>query len=213
MTDPFDPASLADIELSPPHIEPSADEEAWEAYLDLALDQLGADGSTGLTNAQVMAIEEAVGATLPFEVGLLLVMGTPEGDGWFDWRQDPVEQFAHWQRWVLDGLLFDVEQNDFWSPHFGPRPDKPGKRRDQLEIAFATLPKLFPLYGHRAVPLDAPEGWPSNDGNPVLSIAASDVIVYGQDLAGWLHADFDAPLPTWPTDTDRRFRFWSDLIG
>ncbi len=194
-----------------PFLEPAPDEEAWEAYLEFALERLGADGSTGLTNKELAVVERALGHELPYEVGLLLVMGVPDDDGWRDWRDRPAEQLAGWNAGVLDGIVFDVREDDFWSPIFGPRPDEIEARVAAATAAFDHLPPLFPLFRHRAVPVDIPEGFDSSSGNPVLSVVQTDVIEYASDLAGWLNKDFGVPLPTWERTGARRFPFWSDL--
>lgn len=194
-----------------PFLEPAPDEEAWEAYLEFALERLGADGSTGLTNKQLAVVEDELGLELPYEIGLLLVMGVPDDEQWFDWRDEPVDQLARWDAWVLEGIAFDIRENGFWSPSFGPRPDDVEARIAAAEAAFASLPRLFPLHGHRAIPLDVPDGFDSNSGNPVLSVMQTDVIEYASDLAGWLHKDFGVPLPTWEQTGERRFPFWSEL--
>lgn len=194
-----------------PFLEPAPDEEAWEKYLEFALEQLGTDGSSGLTNAQLAVVEDALGYELPFEVGLLLVMGVPDDDGWLDWRDDPAEQLRSWQAWVTKGIVFDVRENDFWSPTFGPRPDDVDERAAGAAAAVAGLEPLLPLYRHRAIPVSTPAGHDNASGNPVLSIMQTDVIEYGRDLADWLHRDFRVPLPTWEMPGDRRFPFWSEL--
>ena len=194
-----------------PFLEPAPDEEAWEAYLEFALERLGADGSTGLTNTQLAVVEDQLGHELPYEVGLLLVMGVPDDDGWRDWRHDPVDQLAEWNAAVLSGITFDIRENDFWSPSFGPRPDDEEARVASATQAFADLPPLFPLHHHRAVPVTVPDGFDSSSGNPILSVVQTDVIEYASDLAGWLHEDFGVPLPTWEQTGERRFPFWSEL--
>ncbi|MEM7284973.1 MAG: hypothetical protein AAF480_01355 [Actinomycetota bacterium] len=194
-----------------PFLEPAPDEEAWEAYLEFALERLGADGGTGLTNRQLAVVEDELGHELPYEVGLLLVMGVPDDEGWLDWRDDPDSQLARWDAEVLGGIVFGIRENAFWSPTFGPRPEDIDDRVAAAEAAYDGLPRLFPLYRDRAVPLMTPDGFDSASGNPVLSVAQTDVVEYGSDLADWLHKDFDVPLPTWERTGERRFPFWSEL--
>jgi len=194
-----------------PPLDPSPDEDAWEAFLGLALEQLGGDPKQGLTNQQLADLEGVLGVTLPFEVGMLLVMGVPDDMQWWHWN-NPVGDWSGWKASLVDGLLFDVEFNGLWVDGWGQVNDT----SDRLELertAFEPAPPLFPLWGHRAIPLSVARDETSSDFNPVLSVVQSDVIVYGTDLAAWLHGEFDVPLPMWPVTADRWFPFWSELIG
>lgn len=194
-----------------PFLEPAPDEEAWEAYLGFAMEHLGSDGSRGLTNAQLAVVEDAVEAELPFEIGLLLVMGVPDGEGWPDWRDNPAGHVAAWHERLIGGITFDIRENGFWSPSFGPRPDDVDEQVEAAVRAYPELPTLFPVHGHRAIPISAAPGFDTASGNPILSVVQTDVIVYADDLAGLLHRDFGVPLPLWQREGERRFAFWSDL--
>lgn len=193
-----------------PALDPTPDEDAWEAYLTFALERLGADGSNGVTNAQLAELEAACGVALPFEIGLLLVMGVPDGERWRRWGDDPAGELAEWNAGLLDGILFDVVENDIWYPAWGDKPD-PDHRGAAITEQFSAAPQLLPLYGHRAVPLAIATDETAMEANPILSIMQTDVIVYGKDLADWLHREFEVPLPMWPPTAKRTFPFWSDL--
>lgn len=192
-----------------PPLDPSPDEDAWEAFLGLALEQLGGDPKVGLSNQKLAELEAVIGATLPFEVGMLLVMGVPDDPQWWQW-QNPAEDWSRWQASILDGLLFDVEFNGLWLDDWG-QADEMSDRLAVAAKAVEAAPSLFPLWGHRAIPLTPARDETSSDSNPVLSVMQSDVIVYGTDLAAWLHQEFDVPLPMWPPTADRWFPFWSEL--
>ncbi len=195
-----------------PFIEPAPDEEAWEAVLTLALERLDADGSTGLTNAQLSDVETAAGATLPFEVGLLLVMGVPDTDGWVDWRVDPQSIVSRWAARTTAIVLTAVEHDGRWWPEFGARPDDPATRLETARQAMATVTPTLPLYRHHAVPLLGPAAG-DELATAVLDMADIDVQLSGRDLAEWMHRLFDVPLPMWPEAASPDIGFWSDFIG
>jgi hypothetical protein len=196
-----------------PFLEPAPDEEAWGAYLTLAVERLESDGSTGLTNAQLAAVEAAVGAQLPFEVGLLLVMGVPAKEPWVDWRHDPEAIVADWNRRITASVLSAIEHEDYWWPGFGARPSEPATRLSVARAGVDALPATLPLHGNHAVLLEATLPAGTNDGNPVLSIVGIDIAPAGDDLAQWLGREFDVPLPMWPQPEGREFTFWSDIMG
>ena len=197
----FDPAEL--------FVEPRPDEDAWEAFLDLALERIGGERSSGLTNRQIGELETVLGCQVPFEVGLMLVMGVPSAEPWCQWS-DPAAELSAWNERVLAGFTVDVEHNNLWNVDWGPKPATLAEQvrvvADQLEAA----PALFPIYGNHAVPLTAAEGVANSDGNPIMVIDGSEVTEMHDDLAAWMHHQFDVPLPMWPAEP-RSFAFWSTL--
>lgn len=192
--------------------EPRPDEDAWEAYLEFALERIGGERSPGLTNREIGELETMLGCQLPFEVGLMLVMGVPTAAPWHQW-EDPVTQLAASNERLVSGLSFAVEHDDFWFPAWGA---KPGSLDEQLAVVAeqftSSVPALLPIYGDRLVPLTAAEGQANSDGNPILSVHHGEVQVVGDDLAAWMHHDFEVPLPMWPSQ-QRTFAFWSELVS
>lgn len=195
-----------------PAMEPAPDEEAWDAFLTWALERIGGNPENGLSNAQLAELEAAVDTQLPFEIGLLLIHGVPDDERWWRWDENPTDMLHRWNGDLLDGMLFDVEHNHAWLPSWGAEPGALDARLEVARQAFSDAPPLLPLYGHRAVPLTAARDEDSSDSNPVLSVMQTDIIVYGTDLAAWLHREFDVPLPMWPETPARWFPFWSELI-
>jgi len=196
-----------------PGLDPTPDEEAWEKYLEFALERLGADGSNGMTNATLGILERALGGQLPFEIGLLLVMGVHDDEGWHQWGDDPASELADWNESLLHGILFDVEQRDVWAEAWGARPSTPPARADVVSAAFQQATPLLPLYRDRAVPVGLAVGEEASESNPVLIVRNGEVAIDGYDLAAWLHKQFDVPLPMWPETPERQFEFWSDLVN
>ncbi len=198
----FDPLDL--------FLEPRPDEEAWESYLDLALERIGGDRSPGLTNRQLADLEKAVGCMLPFEIGMLLVMGVPEGDGWWQWN-DPVEDVARWKRTQQTMIATAVTEHEMWHADWGVRPDGADERVALASQRLDAAPATFPIHNDAAVPLSVAAGATSSDGNPVLRIVGGTVEA-DSDLAAFLHRTFEVPLPMWPTE-DRSFEFWCGLTA
>ena len=112
--------------------------------------------------------------------------------------------------WPLEGMLFDIEHNDFWLPEWGERPADEGARHEIAAAAVRAAPPLIPLYSHRYLPAD-----PHEAGNPVLSVYQTDIIYYGANLEHYLANEFDRPRGDsgWlDAPTIRHIRFWSDII-
>lgn len=193
-------------------LEPSPDEDAWEAYVVFALEQMGAgDEANAIEMGVLRKLEQTIGVQLPFEIGLLLVVGVPDSDDWMRWGDDPAQQYADWNDRVLSRLLTDVESGSVWPSAWGTRPDDAESRRSIVVSAHADAAPLLPLYRNRVVPLTAADGEDSADSNPILALDGATVTTVGTDLASWLNEEFDVPLPMWPETAARSFPFWSDL--
>lgn len=156
-------------------LDPEPDDEAWESYLEFVMPMLDSVDANGLDAAALARLEEALGHQVPYEVGLLLTIGVPDGDLWWTWKDDPVRQLA---RFRADA---DVEAD------------------------------LLPLYGRCAIALGVGDGVETDARNPVLRLDGAQSTMVGSDLAAWLHAEFNLPLPMWPAPAPRSFPYWSDL--
>ena len=191
-------------------LEPSPDEDAWEAYLVFALEQLGGDEERAADMKTLAALERAVGTQLPFEVGLLLVIGVPDVDGWRRWGDDPALDLDVWRAETLSDVLRDVD-GGFWADAWGVRPERSDQGHEVVRARFAGAAPLLPIFSNRAIPLVCADGELEAESNPVLAIDGTTITTVGTDLAAWLTNEFDVPLPMWPTTPERRFSFWSDL--
>ena len=202
---------MSDFDLDGLFVEPRPDEDAWEAFLDLALERIGGERSPGLTNRKIGELETVLGCQLPFEVGLMLVMGVPSDEPWRQWT-DPAADWPAWNERLVAGFVFDVEHNDLWSVDWGPKPATLSDQADVVRSLINEAPGLFPIYGNYVVPLTAADGVPNSDGNPVLLVDGSNVTLIGDDLAAWMHHQFDVPLPMWPAE-QRTFPFLSTRLN
>lgn len=191
-------------------LDPSPDEEAWDAYIEFALERLGADESTALSMVGLQSLEAAWGAMLPYEVGLFLVMGVPDEEGWRRWGSDPAAELAEWNDELLTGILSEVTNADLWLPAWGEAPSASEREAHVAEL-FSAAPQLLPIYRNCAIPLSPGRDESSAESNPVLAISNATVTVRGTDLAAWLHNEFEVPLPMWPETPARWFPFWSEL--
>ena len=184
-----------------------------EHFLAWVRESSGIAWGPGLTDTEIHAAQVRWGLEFPPDMRLFLRVMHREAEGearFFDWRKDDVDARI---RAAIDGVLFDVEENghpghDAW----GERPStRDGMMARLVEVSRAA--KLIPLRGHRFL-----VGEPCAPGNPVLSIHQTDVIVYGDDLRGYmLHELFgDAtscaggePL----LDRWRQIPFWGAFVS
>ena len=163
----------------------------------------GVDFAPGLTDAEVASVEKRFGFRFPQDLCALLQAGLPRGEHFPDWRSGREEQLREWLDTPRVGIFFDIENNDFWLPEWGPRPKA---NQEALEFAgrlVAAAPKLIPICQHRMIPDD-----PHSEGNPVFSVHQTDIIYYGHDLEDYLLHEFGLPRrKPWPEKL-RPIRFW-----
>jgi len=159
----------------------------------------------GLTEAEFAAIEADFGFTFADDHRAFLAAGLPVGRRWVDWRDGDRDELRGRLAWPVEGVLFDVEQNDFWYEGWGPRPLDPVQAAVTAKALVLTAPRLIPVYSHRFLP--AGHGaW----GHPVLSVMQTDVICYGADLLDYLRVEFGGAQASPCRST---VAFWSRLVG
>ncbi|GLY05606.1 MULTISPECIES: SMI1/KNR4 family protein [Actinoplanes] len=155
----------------------------------------------GLSGDEITGIESEFGFTFAPDHREFLAAGLPTGVGWPDWRSPDRTALRLALTAPVEGVLFDVAENDFWYDGWGaPFGDRVGTARAALMIA----PRMIPLYAHRYLPAVIP-------GHPVLSIYQTDVIGYGADLPDWLHREFGIGSPA-AHRSRPTVPFWSALV-
>ncbi|MEV6299044.1 hypothetical protein AB0M02_06525 [Actinoplanes sp. NPDC051861] len=156
----------------------------------------------GLTEPELGGVESEFGFTFAPDHREFLAAGLPTGAGWPDWRSPDRAALRRALTAPVEGVLFDVAENDFWYEGWGP---PFGDRVATARAALMIAPRMIPLYAHRYLPA-------AIAGHPVLSIYQTDVIGYGADLADWLHREFGIGEPA-----TKRVRptvpFWSALVS
>ncbi len=102
----------------------------------------------------------------------------------------------------IDGLLFDVEHNDFWWADWGQRLDEVPARRKRAVGHLADVPRLVPLWSHLYVA--------ATDDSPVFSIVQADLYVPALSVADLPTGQNQGvvALDDWPIGN---IPFWSDL--
>lgn len=159
--------------------------------------------TTGYTQGELDSAQQRFDLQFPPDLVALLLDRRPVDAP--DWRTDEAAIRSS-LNWPLEGLLFDVENNDLWWPEWGDRPATAGARQEVLRAVVARAPKLIPLVSHRYIPAT-----PHEAGNPVFSVYQSDVIYYGANLADYFEREFGDPRrPLGPGI--KRIPFWSELV-
>ena len=142
-----------------------------------------------------------------------------EQPSFYNWRTD-AEAIKKAMAWPLEGLLFDVEQNNLWLDSWGVRPSDAEGRQERVSELVSKAPSLVPVISHRYL-----LGTPVKAGNPVLSVYQSDIIIYGSNFRNFLTADLSDLLGLDHEEAYRRaiegvpfssiisIPFWGEIIG
>ena len=157
----------------------------------------------GYTQLELDAAQEKYGLVFPPDLIALFRERRPVLG--YDWRSDEKE-IREMLAWPLEGLLFDVENDDLWWSEWGDKPDTTQERAEVVEKVVQQAPKLIPLVSHRYLPAE-----PNETGNPVFSVHQSDIIYYGSDLPNYFEREFGDPRRPLPPHI-KRVRFWSELV-
>jgi hypothetical protein len=180
-----------------------------DAYIATVFERLSAVGveiTPGLRDDELARVEASFSFEFPPDLRALLRAGLPVAMRFPDWRYGSDEEL----RWLLagpaDGIAFDVEENAYWRDDWGARPADAEEAVTVARDQVAKAPILVPVFGHRFIPAE-----PREEGNPVFSVSQTDVIVYGNDLAGLLAVEFRVTRPDWSRSAPKPIRFWSDL--
>ena len=156
----------------------------------------------GLSETELGGIESEFGFAFAPDHREFLAAGLPTGVGWPDWRSADRSALRAALTAPVEGVLFDVAENDFWYEGWGPAS---GNRVAAARAGLLIAPRMVPLYAHRYLPAGLA-------GHPVLSIYQTDVLVYGADLTDWLHREFGLGTPT-PRRARSTVPFWSALTA
>ena len=183
----------------------------WSAWAQRAHDELhshGVDFTGGFRPDEIHACEQELGIRLPPELSTFLAVGVPVSERWARWAEGPSAVAEGARKWLDDAFTFDVRQNGYWHDHLGPRP---ATDEAAIEVALAAVhaaPMLVPIYAHRFLVTEPAAGL-----RPVLSVwQPTDAIIYGKDLADYLHREFGITRPSWAADNVDEIPVWGDLL-
>lgn len=171
---------------------------------DLASQLPRIDFEEGLTDTEVAAVEIRFGFRFPPDLMAFLQTALPHGEDFPNWRSGDEAQLREWLDLPLQGILFDIEYNDFWLPEWGPAPATLPEALQACRLMVAQAPQLIPIYAHRFMPSE-----PQEAGNPVFSVYQTDIVYYGSDLRDYLWSEFGTHASGYVPGPVRPIRFWN----
>lgn len=168
----------------------------------------------GLSDEEIDNIQEIFQINFPPDLKIFLQIALPISDGFVKWRDgltsiDSKQKIISVLKWPLNGILFDVENNEFWMEGWGDRPDSFSTREKVVKQNYIKYPKLIPIYLHRYISCE-----PLEFDNPVFSVYQTDVIYYGFNISDYFAREFCFDLPenfNAPSAPIKEIFFWSEL--
>ena len=192
--------------MEPSYVDASMHEDANFTTTIQQLKRVGITFSDGLSRAELINIEKTCEFRFPPDLKQFLSTALPVGVDFPNWRSNSQDIFARSQAYLLDGILFDVEQG-IWSNSWGQKPESDHAAMVLATQLFKQAPIMIPICGHRFLP-----STPYLSGNPVYSIVQTDIILYGMDLPHYLeHVFLDGPMVQ-DYNAVRKIEFWHDLL-
>ena len=182
--------------------------------LQRILKDKGVQFDSGLSNDEIIKIVSKFNIKFPPDLKQFLQLGLPISDSFVNWRQgliskDTEAKIVSRLDWPLEGMLFDLQSNDFWINSWGDKPETYSEKERIAKEKYLTFPKLIPIYSHRYIPME-----PMESGNPIFSVHQMDIIYYGYDLATYFANEFHFELPDGfkIVNEPKNIRFWSNWI-
>jgi hypothetical protein len=168
----------------------------------------GVEFAPGLSQAELSVAEERVGCQFPPDLRSFLRTALPSGTGWPDWRVPASPEIADRLGWPAAGFEFDIRNNVFWWPAWGPQPGDLDQAVAVMRERVREAPQLIPICQHVYLPAE-----PAVAGNPAFSVYQADIIYGGRNLGEYLRrvrSGEEWELPR--CDEVRRIRFWSEVV-
>ncbi|AOR25197.1 hypothetical protein BGI42_15735 (plasmid) [Clostridium taeniosporum] len=175
-----------------------------------ALKNKGIIFEKGLSKQEFNMIENFYGVNFPPDLKEFLSLALPISNKFINWRdmsEDNIKKIQDKLEWPLEGIIFDIENNNFWYKNWGNKPDNFEEAIDICKKEMKKVPKLIPICSHRYIPSE-----PNESGNPIFSIYQTDIIYYGEDLLSYLQLEFNMKkYEDIDFDLIKEIKFWVDL--
>jgi hypothetical protein len=176
------------------------------------LKEKGVEFTTGLKEVEIEEIEKLYNIQFPPDLKEFLMFALPISDGfvnWIDKSKENIESITDRLNWALEGIIFDIEHNEFWMNDWGKKPTSFKVAVNIATMHYNKAPKLIPIYSHRYIPSN-----PLEKGNPIMSVHQTDIIYYGENLFSYFLVEFDfKEHKDIGFENIKRIPFWSDIIN
>lgn len=165
----------------------------------------------GMSLSEIDETEKLYDISFPAELKRLYSVGLPVSKSFCNWRdthKENVQRIKDILNMPIQGLIFDLETNNFWCDDWGEKPIDIRDAQSILLEHYNKAPQMIPIYAHRYMPFI-----PNEIDIPVFSIMQSDIIYYGVNLISYLEIEFGFRQYSELVQANFRYvDFWSDLL-
>jgi len=148
--------------------------------------------NVGMTSAEIIRAEEFYDIEFPKDMKEMLMNFVPVSNRFYNWNdyfEENVSKIKYMLEWPYDGIIFDIENSNFWLEEFGERPENIEERiqifKKYINQNRNQIPKLIPIFAHRYVVSGKYADY------PILSVYQTDIIYYGYNLLDYFEHEFN----------------------
>lgn len=175
------------------------------------LEQKNINFKQGLTEKELTDIMKIYDIQFPLSLKEFYTEALPVSERfpvWNDYSDNNIKQIKALISQPIKGVLFDVENNNFWLKQWGDKPLDLITAKNVCIALIQKAPKLIPIFSHRYMPQIN-----GIENPPVISIVQTDIIYYGYDLEEYLLNEFTRKYIITQHDDFPPIPIWSDIIN
>lgn len=178
------------------------------------IDYLKEKGETiekGLSENEIVEIEKEYNIQFPIDLKEFYLHGLPVSNGFVNWRNKTIENIEKIRErinWTLEGMIFDIKNNEFWFEEWGNKPKEISECVEICKENMKKVPRLIPIYSHRYISSE-----PNEENNPIFSVYQTDIICYGENLFSYFKREFNDLKTPIKIESIKKIRFWSSIMN
>lgn len=160
----------------------------------------------GMTENEITKAEDFYGIEFPQDMKELLMNFVPISNNFYNWNdysEENITKIKKMLEWPFEGIIFDIENNDFWLEEFGEYPENKEDKIQMFENYRNQIPKLIPIFSHRYVVSGKDADY------PIISVYQTDIIYYGSNLLEYFKHEFNH---THNITNVKEIPFWNQII-
>ena len=169
--------------------------------------------NVGMTENEITKAEEFYGIEFPKDMKEMLMNFVPISNGFYNWNDysdENISRIKDMIEWPYEGIIYDIENNEFWLEEFGKCPKNIEDRIQMFKKYIAEnevqIPKLIPINSHRYVISGKVADY------PIISVYQTDIIYYGSNLLEYFENEFNHTYNITNIANIKRIPFWNQII-